>query len=241
MRVVHIREKLAELGVEASSIVMGDFDQIGELTARKPRQPGSDGYRKYGALFRPNYERGILIDALIRHFGMKSMLEIGFGRGYATMCAARAFHDTGGGEIVTIDPVVNDQHMQIIAEAFPSEWLKQVEFMKGKSQGALEQLGDRRFDLIYVDGDHTREAVQADWEMTRDRYDRCLLFDDYHLPGKDSGPGIQVAEVIDVIDWKKEGCKEPELILMDRRIFVDDRRIPDSEIDYGQVLLSRES
>jgi len=26
---------------------------------------------------------------------------------------------------------------------------------------------------------------------------------------------------------------------MDRRIFFDDRRIPDDEIDYGQVLLTK--
>jgi len=30
-----------------------------------------------------------------------------------------------------------------------------------------------------------------------------------------------------------------ELIIMDRRIFFDDRRLSDEEIDYGQVLLTR--
>ena len=32
---------------------------------------------------------------------------------------------------------------------------------------------------------------------------------------------------------------EKELIIMDRRIFFDDRRIPDDQIDYGQVLVSK--
>ena len=44
---------------------------------------------------------------------------------------------------------------------------------------------------------------------------------------------IECAKVIDEIDGYNK-----ELIIMDRRIFFDDRRIPDDEIDYGQVLIT---
>jgi hypothetical protein len=45
---------------------------------------------------------------------------------------------------------------------------------------------------------------------------------------------IECAKAIDEID-----DFEKELIIMDRRIFFDDRRIPDEEIDYGQVLIEK--
>ena len=52
------------------------------------------------------------------------------------------------------------------------------------------------------------------------------------MPSK-SQPEIDCARLIDTIDDESK-----ELIIMDRRIFFDDRRIPDEEIDYGQVLLT---
>mgnify|MGYP000884098037 FL=1 len=45
---------------------------------------------------------------------------------------------------------------------------------------------------------------------------------------------IECARVVDDIkDFKKE------LIIMDRRIFFDDRKVKDKDIDYGQVLISK--
>ena len=50
---------------------------------------------KVGCFFRPNYERGILMYYLVRKLEIKSVLEIGFGRGYATFCMAKAMCDHG--------------------------------------------------------------------------------------------------------------------------------------------------
>ena len=59
------------------------------------------------------------------------------------------------------------------------------------------------------------------------------MFDDYHMPTK-SQKDIECSRVIDNIDEF-----EKELIIMDRRIFFDDRRILDEDIDYGQVLIEK--
>ena len=48
-----------------TDIIVGDFDIIGWNTAVKFRSPDSEGYKKHGAIFRPNFERGILILSLI--------------------------------------------------------------------------------------------------------------------------------------------------------------------------------
>ena len=95
MRKVYIKDKLEEIGMPVESLSLGDFDNIGEYTAKKKRDPGSDLYSTVGCFFRPTYERGLLIYSLITKYKLTSFLEIGFGRGYSTFCAAKAFSDSG--------------------------------------------------------------------------------------------------------------------------------------------------
>ena len=45
---------------------------------------------------------------------------------------------------------------------------------------------------------------------------------------------IECSNLIDQIEDESK-----ELIIMDRRIFFDDRRIKDDDIDYGQVLVTK--
>lgn len=236
MRTVDIREKLDEIDFPISSISLGDFDAIGEYTAKKNRDRNSDLYKSVGCFFRPNYERGILLYALVSKFRISSFLEVGFGRGYSTFCVAKAMSDLGiDGKIKTIDPNFNKDFLNQLAGIFPKEWFSKIEFVNGKSEDILPDI-DEKFDMVYIDGDHTYDATRKDWEMTKDIYSKFLLFDDYHLPSKDSGPGIQCAKLINEIEDNSK-----ELIIMDRRIFFDDRRIPDDKIDYGQVLLTSDS
>lgn len=230
MRIIDIREKLEEVQYPVSEFCMGDFDLIGEYTARKNRNPSSPLYRTAGCFFRPNYERGMLIYALIRKFGISSMLEIGTGRGYATVCAAKAMFDSGiRGRIVTVDPALSEEAIGAIGR-FPQQWTSMVEFRAGTSTSVVPTLPGS-FDLIYIDGDHSYEGTKVDWEMTRGRYNKFMLFDDYHMPSHAGDGGIQCARAIDEISDPSK-----ELILMDRRIFHDDRGQQD--LDYGQVLLT---
>ena len=65
------------------------------------------------------------------------------------------------------------------------------------------------------------------------KFNKILVFDDYHLPTKIE-KDIECSKLIDAIeDFEKE------LIIMDRRIFADDRGWSDKQIDYGQVLIKR--
>lgn len=233
MNVLNIKQKLENIGVTPDSVIMGDFDFIGEFTAKRDRKPNDYNYKKYGAFYRSNYERGILIYHLIRQFNLTSMLEIGFGRGYATFCAARAFHDAGiVGKIVTIDPVIDEKYLNALQNVFPKDWFKYINFCRGTSEAALPSINEN-FDLVYIDGDHSYAGTKYDWEQTKDKWNKFLLFDDYHLPTKDD-PGIKCSQLIDEIDDPSK-----ELIIMDRRMFFDDRRFTDDQVDYGQVLLTK--
>lgn len=234
IRKVMIHDKLKELGLSVDDINLGAFDEIGEYTAKKRRDPSSELYKKVGAFFRPNYERGILIYSLIRKYNVKSFLEIGFGRGYGTMCAAYALSENGGGKITTIDPNFDQRHLQFLTNVFPKQWFEMISFINARSQDHLTKI-DEKFDMIYIDGDHTYDATKADWELCKDRYNKLLLFDDYHLPGKVQ-KDIDCSNVIDYIDDPSK-----HLIIQDRRIFFDDRKIKDEDVDYGQVLLVKDN
>ena len=172
---------------------------------------------------------------LVRKKEIKNVLEIGFGRGYSTFCMAKAMCDQGiDGKITTVDPALNEDFLKSLASIFPKEWFEKIEFVQSTAENYYNNFDKESFDFIYIDGDHRYEAVKKDWEFAKDHFSKFVLFDDYHMITKKQ-KDIECSKVIDSIeDFNKE------LIIMDRRIFFDDRRVKDEDIDYGQVLVSKE-
>lgn len=237
MKKIHIKDKLQQIGVDPETIIMGDFDRIGEFTAKRERSPNDVNYQRYGAFYRANYERGILVYHLIRQFNLTSFLEIGFGRGYTSFCAAKAFYDLGiEGKIVTIDPMFDERFLSALKTIFPKEWFNCMTMLKGASHNVLPTLAGQKFDFVYIDGDHSYGATKRDWELTRELCEKFVLFDDYHLPTKQDSGTIECSKAIDEINWAENNFNDPELLILDRRMFFDDRRFTDEQIDYGQVL-----
>jgi len=230
MKTTKIQDKLTDLGCPVEDLVLGDFDAIGELTAKKARQRNNPMYKSVGCYFRPNYERGMLATAMIKRYRPKRILEIGFGRGYWSTVAAKTMHELDiDGEVVSVDVNFDEEHIKRMAASFPGEWLSKIQMMQGRSTDVIPKL-EGEFDLVYIDGDHTYQGVLNDWELVKDRFKQFVVFDDYHLPTKEKDPNIDVARMVDKI----EGF-DKELVIMDRLVFNDDRNHKDRP--YGQVIL----
>lgn len=229
MQVIDIREKLKQIECPVEEISLGDFDKIGEHTARRIRGPSDPLYKSVGCFYRPNYERGILIYHLVKRFEVRTLVEVGFGRGYAALCAAKAMCDMGwdDGRVFSVDPKIDEDHLKLISQAYPKEWFQKLNLLQGTINDALGHLPER-FDMAYVDGDHRLDAVRNDWDAIKGRFQKLVLFDDYDPKDSDSN---QVRAFIDGLDADKE------LIRMDRRIFADDRGLKDADVGYGQVLV----
>lgn len=237
-RILNIKDKLKELDISLEDCSLGDFDYIAELTAKRMREPQSDLWKKAGAFFKPNLERGLLIYSLIKKYKLSSYLEVGFGRGYSALCAAKAFAELGNeGTVFVIEPEVDDNHMKLLGNVFPNEWTSRIQIARAKSDEALPKMQDH-YDLVYIDGDHTKQAVRNDYEGAKDLWNCFCLMDDYHLePGVDAN--IEVNEALE--DVEQPADVTSDLLIMDRRIFLDDRNWPDEKVKYGQLLLTRNS
>jgi len=241
MKTVNIKDKLKEINHPVESLSLGDFDMIAEYTAKRTRSPESPLYHSVGSFYRANYERGLLVYSLVKEYKIMSFLEVGFGRGYSSICAAKAMSENGFGTITTIDVKFEENHLNMLRQIFPQEWMNRIEFLKGESKEILnnEEMKYRSYDMFYIDGAHDYESVKNDWEYAKDHFTKFVLFDDYDLPDKKKlatdDKTIDCARLIDEI----EGY-EKELLVMDRRIFFDDRRIKDEDIKAGQVLITNE-
>lgn len=232
---VDIVEKLKELGgIVGENLSLGNFDQIGEMTARKNRDPHSDLYKKAGCYFRPNYERGLLMYSLVKKYQPKNFLEIGFGRGYVSLCVAMAMSENNYGKITSVDPNFDQDHLLRLQNAYPKEWFSRINFYQATSEVFFESNEvEDQYDIIFLDGDHRYEAVKKDWDSTKERFNHILVFDDYHLPEVNE-KDIEVASVVDHISQEYE----KELVITDRRIFLDDRNL-DGELKYGMVCVTK--
>ena len=235
-RTVNIKDKFKELNIDVNELSLGEFDQIAEITARKARDPNSELFKRVGCYFKPNLERGLLIYSLIKKYRLTSYLEIGWGRGYSSICAARAFSELGNdGHVMVIEPTLDDQFMNAISQMFPQEWLSHIKFAKGTSAQILPKLKDK-YDFIYVDGDHTKESVIHDYGYVSELWNDFLLMDDYHMQ-TDTDPNIQVHEALQQFEHPSDASSD--LVIMDRRIFPDDRGWTDDMIKYGQLLFTK--
>jgi hypothetical protein len=146
---------------------------------------------------------GELYYALVRLLRPQRVVEIGSLHGFSAMCLAVGLRDNGAGYLWSIDPGLWDatwhtpDHIDRLRDQFHVEdyW----EHLTLRSDQALDRIPDleRGFDLVLIDGDHTKQGARFDLEHYGVRAAWILLHDS-HNPDVGNGPGDQVADALTV-------------------------------------------
>lgn len=166
------------------------------------------------------YEHGALLYALLRHYLSSSqdartcaatIFETGTARGFSSLCMAKALLDGGvPGVVLTVDQLphnraiywncVDDLDGKKTRNELLSRWsaeLGRVVFVQGSMPKQLERLGIRSIDFAFLDAQHTKKDVMAEFEYVSKRQSvgDVIFFDDV-TPGIFNG----VVEAVDLIE-----------------------------------------
>ena len=203
------KEVCIEDFIDKLDVKIPEMDEFLRLCRIMPVNPERDDN------FMINFERGMLLYALIAKFQPKTVLEIGTAEGYSTLCMAWAMSDFNiNGKIFTIDPKshhkiierrikinVNDEPVKMSLStadlwkkfALP-EWREKIEVLTGYSGDILRTKKFPKIDFCYIDGSHVYETVKQDFfnilKLVSEKFN--ILFDDY-VPNRNDG----VTKVID--------------------------------------------
>jgi predicted O-methyltransferase YrrM len=125
---------------------------------------------------------------LTRKFNPKYGLEIGTEFGTST----EAFLSSSNMKLITIDP----QDFKL--DDLKAKYGDRVIFIHGFTPEAFSSIKHRKFDWIYIDGDHSYEAVKSDlensWALLLEK--GVIVIDDYGIEREDIGVKQAVDEFI---------------------------------------------
>ncbi len=161
-----------------------------------------------------NFERGMLLYAMVGKIRPKTILEIGTASGYSTICMAKALTEFKiQGTIMTIDPEPHDKknnyilnfdqkglksyditREQLWEKCAKPEWIKKIKVITGYSGEIFQKNKIPKIDLAFIDGHHAFNAAKHDFYATlKNSSDTFqILFDDYF-----SGETKDVKQLID--------------------------------------------
>jgi predicted O-methyltransferase YrrM len=118
------------------------------------------------------------------------VLEIGSAYGYSAIVMALA-----GASVLAVDPHVQMASFEtMMANLGFYQVADRVTIRRGDSRAVMPQLADqgRRFDLVWIDGDHAADMVEHDvsWARKLLKESGTLVCHDYD---EDTCPGVKVA------------------------------------------------
>tara|TARA_B100000809_G_scaffold152035_1_gene149389 strand:+ start:22306 stop:23082 length:777 start_codon:yes stop_codon:yes gene_type:complete len=121
---------------------------------------------------------GLLLMRLIPYLKISSSLEIGTSLGVASSCMG--FADSTA-KVITLEGCENTAH--VAKEQFDFFNLKNIEVVVGEFDTTLpENTNNNSFDLIFFDGNHTKEATLKYFResLASKHNDSVFVFDDIH-------------------------------------------------------------
>ncbi|WP_327187686.1 O-methyltransferase [Streptomyces sp. NBC_01334] len=122
--------------------------------------------------------QGKLLHLIARVQGARNILEIGTLGGYSTLWLARALPE--GGRLVTLE--ADERHAEVAAANIARAGLDAVVDLRvGKAADTLPvlaaELGDERFDLVFIDADKPSNPLYLEWALRLTRPGSVIVGD----------------------------------------------------------------
>ena len=121
---------------------------------------------------------GLLIMRFVPYLNIRNSLEIGTSLGVASSCLGFADDKL---KVLTLEGCENTAH--VAKEQFEFFGLKNIEVLVGEFEKTLPQsIENNSFDLIFFDGNHTKEATVNYFKaaLSSRHNDSVFIFDDIH-------------------------------------------------------------
>lgn len=182
-------------------------------------------------LVRANYERASLLHGLVTHYGLRSFLEFGTGRGFSCGCLA----DFGNlGNIVTVDYRASKPVKKLLRQCGVNS--DRIQFLTKNSKDLVQSDVTNKFDLVLIDAQHDGEAVDRDLAFALSVLDKrgIIVFDDYNEEFHSVQQSILRAVAEGLFDQAVMVMTDGWLI--DERIVGDEKPYRQREINTGMVV-----
>ena len=152
-----------------------------------------------------------LLETLVYTSGARRVLEFGTYSGYSALSMAAALPEDG--RLVTLE--VDPEHAEVARRHFGrSRHGERIELRLGPALESLRELGDERFDLVFIDADKTGYPVYWNELVPRMRTGGVLLIDNTLRSGRVLAPENPADEAIKAFNVLAKDDPRTELVIL---------------------------
>ena len=194
-----IKEYKSKLLANKATITISDFGAGSRVFKSNERQISQ--IAKTAGI---SFNRAKLLYRLIKYFEPKNILEIGTSLGIATSAMAFANKTSA---ITTVEGC--SETLSVAEEKFQEFGLNNVNAVCSQFENYFQQLDGSKYDFIYFDGNHTKEATLSYFNalLKTTNNETCWIFDDIHWSSEMSEAWEEIKKhplvtvTIDTFQW----------------------------------------
>lgn len=120
-----------------------------------------------------------ILKDIVKRTGVKNILEIGFNAGHSCLSWLLSSDDT---KVVGLDIYYPEQSVRYLRENYTDRFFFVNADSKTLSETDVIEQWENEFDLIFIDGDHSYEAVFRDLKNSLRLNPKYIVFDDVRHP-----------------------------------------------------------